>query len=581
MTRAGSPAQATGRAVRAGPMAARDGGPRARAGRRLGRAGAGLLVGAVLAAPVAAAAPAQAGSPQAAPTAEVRLKLEGADVREVFASLADAANLSFVALPGLSGPVSLALQGLTVEQALELVARATGFGYVLTASTLVAGPRDALEARFGAAAVRPELPAPGPGQPARQPPPDQVAIEALVVELFVSEIGRQSWLDLSRFVLSIEPGAGVVRVTPSQAMAQLQALEQRNLARLLARPRLTTVSGQTASIFIGDETPVVLGGGTDAAERLETISVGIKLEITPVVADDGSITVDVRTEVSDKVGTVRAAGQELPQIRSRSATTRVRVWDGQAIFIGGLTRQKEGETRVGLPVLKEFPVLGPIFTSEAVEEERTDMNILLFPRLIRTDDAATATSSQASDATGVKRAAEVAGAPAEPFPLPEDLPGRAPLRPPRRPATVPRPGLRLSISDATQSAWQLSLERAAADGQGASTSLSALPATVDGQRGHAWGIGLQWRWYWPARPTALWVGLGADGLWVQRAAGSTVGQVWLLRLDGGARVALAPTPLFFEPYVRWVVLTSSSVGGLQLDRWRPGLWAGVNLGVSF
>ena len=535
-------------------------------------------------------------SAQAPGGAEVRLKLDAADVREVFASLADAAGLSFVALPGLSGLVSLSLQGLTVEEALELVARSTGFGYVLVASTLVAGPREALVARFGPAAVRPEAPEPAPAAPARARPGDQVVIEALVVELFVSEMGRQSWLDLSQFVLSIEPGAGVVRVTPRQAIAQLQALEQRNLARLLARPRLTTVSGQTASIFIGDETPVVLSGGTDAADRLETISVGIKLEITPVVAEDGSITVDVKTEVSDQVGTVAAAGQQLPRIRSRSATTRVRVVDGQAIFIGGLTRQKETETRLGLPVLKEFPVLGQLFTSDSVEEERTDMNILLFPRIVPSPADGPLAGAQApgqpagaqvpgppADAQVPRAPASthVPGAPAEPSPFPEDLPGTARLRPPRLAPGVPKPGLRLSLSDAAEGALRLSMERAAAQGQGASTSVAAAPATVGGQEGRAWGIGLQWRWYWPAKPTGLWVGLGAEALWVEGPGGAPAGQAWALHVDGGGRIEMTPTPVFFEPYFRWVVSTSSTVADLRLRRWGQGLWAGVNIGVTF
>lgn len=509
----------------------------------------------------AVAASAPSGGPPGTAAAQtgvggVSLTLQDAEVREVLASLADAAGWNFVALPGLQGRVGVSLRGLSVEQAVDLVARIAGVGYVLQDRTLVVGPRDALESRFGAQNVRPARPGQPPGVP-------QVAIEAMVVELFFSESQAEP-LASSLVPIGLAAGSGVAQLTPSEALAQLQALERRGLARLLARPRLTAVSGQAATIFLGDQTPVVLQGVSENVtfQRLEQISVGIRLQVTPTVLEDGSIVVQVQTEVSNAVEFVRVQGNELPRVRTRSASTRVRVRDGEAIFIGGLTREAESENQSGVPILREFPVFGQLFTTQRVEQERTDLTILLFPTL-------------------VTQAAQAAPAPQQTDPLVQSLPGGMPLRPRRQLPSGPRSALRLTATDALSSAWQLSLERAVRPGRWAATTVTVVPSRVQGQDGHAVGLGLEWRWTWPAVAPHLWVGAGADNFWLQDPQAATTGQAWMARLDAGARVPIPDTPLFLEPYARWVPVLSSTDPTRQFVRWERGLWAGLNVGVSF
>jgi len=128
------------------------------------------------------------------------------------------------------------------------------------------------------------------------------------------------------------------------------------------------MNGRTAQIAITKDQYFIIQTGTTqfyAQNTLQSVSSGIKLEITPFTAASGEITVYVKPEVGDVVG----AGQDnLPEISRRTANTSVRVRDGQTFTIGGLSLQSDKNTQKKVPLLGDIPILG---TSSATIRPRS------------------------------------------------------------------------------------------------------------------------------------------------------------------------------------------------------------------
>lgn len=158
----------------------------------------------------------------------------------------------------------------------------------------------------------------------------------------------------------------------------LRALEEEGKVRVLASPKLATLSGQEATMFVGDRVPIVLVDD-EGRERLEFLESGISLRVLPQVGEDGYITISVRPEASTFAYTT---GSTYPTIRTREAETTIRVKDGQPVLIGGLLQEQENESASKLPILGQLPILGSLFSSTTTDNSETDMNIFLIPRIV-------------------------------------------------------------------------------------------------------------------------------------------------------------------------------------------------------
>ncbi len=159
----------------------------------------------------------------------------------------------------------------------------------------------------------------------------------------------------------------------------LKALEDQGDAKLLANPKIATLSGQEASIFVGDRVPIVLTG-EDGSRSVNFLEAGIDLKVTPKIADDLYITILVKPEVSTFIW---KAGTDYPQIRTREAETTVRVKDGQPIIIGGLIQEEEAELITQIPFLSQLPVLGRLFQWKELKQNQTEMTIFMIPRIVK------------------------------------------------------------------------------------------------------------------------------------------------------------------------------------------------------
>jgi type II secretory pathway component GspD/PulD (secretin) len=158
--------------------------------------------------------------------------------------------------------------------------------------------------------------------------------------------------------------------------ASLEALVQTGEARIRANPRIATLNGRTAEIGMTKDQYFVIATTTSeytTYSTLQAVSSGIRLEITPYASASGEITVHVEPEVGDVVG---RGEDDLPEISRRTASTTVRVKDGETFTIGGLSVQQEIVVQKKVPLLGDIPLLGAIFRYE--EKSMRDNQIVIF-----------------------------------------------------------------------------------------------------------------------------------------------------------------------------------------------------------
>ncbi|SDF77086.1 Type 3 secretion system secretin [Sporomusa acidovorans DSM 3132] len=155
--------------------------------------------------------------------------------------------------------------------------------------------------------------------------------------------------------------------------------------RLLASPRIATLDGVTARILIGDRLAVESSQPTTGSTPIISVNyvdVGIKLEVTPTVNQDGYITTHIQPEVSNKTDTTKSGN---PNIRTRQAETTLRVKSGNTIVLGGLIQRQDTSDVFKFPILGDLPLVGNFFTTKNKEVIETELIILLTPKLIDKD----------------------------------------------------------------------------------------------------------------------------------------------------------------------------------------------------
>lgn len=163
--------------------------------------------------------------------------------------------------------------------------------------------------------------------------------------------------------------------------ATLNALISRGKAKVLATPRIITIPGKEASIFIGDHIPVQTEKHDNSGSYMSTeyLDAGIKLQYTPLVSSDGRmVTAQVHTEVSTPVLISELRNY---RITSRTADTNVRMFSGETLVIGGLINEEEQSSLQKVPFLGDLPLLGNLFKSRTKKRSKVEVLLLLTPHI--------------------------------------------------------------------------------------------------------------------------------------------------------------------------------------------------------
>ncbi len=172
--------------------------------------------------------------------------------------------------------------------------------------------------------------------------------------------------------------------------AVFEALEQQSLAKTLAEPTLTAISGETATFLSGGEFPYASGIDENNNVTYDFKEYGIRLEFTPTVLDEGRINLVISTEIS-AIGTIITPGV-VPVTQKRTKTT-IELPSGGTLMISGLLKDNMSDTIRGVPFLKDIPILGILFRSTAFSQQRTELVILVTAYLVKPIDSVSAASS--------------------------------------------------------------------------------------------------------------------------------------------------------------------------------------------
>lgn len=159
---------------------------------------------------------------------------------------------------------------------------------------------------------------------------------------------------------------------------KLQAYERDGEMKVLASPNLLCRSGKSAEFFAGGEFPVKLMG----ARQSEVIwkKYGIELKIKPVIDSIGQMSVELETTISsiDKSKTV----DQVPALHSHKLMSHFDLAESKTIALSGLIKNESGESSEGLSYLADLPIIGSLFSSKDFLENRTELVILVTPKLM-------------------------------------------------------------------------------------------------------------------------------------------------------------------------------------------------------
>lgn len=191
----------------------------------------------------------------------------------------------------------------------------------------------------------------------------------------------------------IKPFGGVLTIGPGGTEVLLsdivQAISEQGDVKILSNPTISTLNNQKAIIRVGDQDVFFITGAvatqTTVTQFIQpmTIDVGIILDVTPQIAEDGTIIMNIHPSITEKTGEKLAPDGKstFPLLSVRETDTTIRVKDGQTVIIAGLMQEKTEETFIGVPGLQSLPIFGNLFRYRAEKKRNVELVIMITPTL--------------------------------------------------------------------------------------------------------------------------------------------------------------------------------------------------------
>lgn len=232
--------------------------------------------------------------------------------------------------------------------------------------------------------------------------PVQVLLEATIAEVSLNDelsFGLRSYFEQhgtrgtftdagNGAVSSTFPGLSFL-FSGTNSGAALNALSSITNVNVVSSPSLMVVDNQEAKLQIGDQVPIATQQARDTenvnAPVINTISfrdTGIILTVKPRVSSSGQVVLDIEQEVSS-VSNTTTSGIDSPTISQRKIKTSVVVTDGQTLALGGLIEERSNRTTAGAPGISKIPVVGALFRNRKDKRGKTELLVLITPRVIR------------------------------------------------------------------------------------------------------------------------------------------------------------------------------------------------------
>jgi len=246
-------------------------------------------------------------------------------------------------------------------------------------------------------------------------PPLQVLIEVTVaevvlndnlnygVEYFINSGKTNTLLTTSNVaaIAPVVPGFNLSWVAGNFApRAILDLLSKVTQTKVISTPRLLVLSNQTARLQVGDVVPIITQSAASTVTSNPLVlnnvtykETGVVLEVTPRVNSGGYVTMDVNQSVSNVV-TTSTSQIDSPTFQQRRLTSTISVKTGETILLGGLIQQTDSRGSQGIPVLNEIPGLGALFGSHTNGAGRTELIMLMTPRVVTNEAESRSLTSQ-------------------------------------------------------------------------------------------------------------------------------------------------------------------------------------------
>jgi len=373
----------------------------------------------------------------------ISLDFQDADIRSVLRLMAEYANISIVSGDDVKGNITLSMKNVPWEQALDSILDIHGLakkqmGNVISIMTLERKKKDESDRKAAEESqVKAEETRIAREQKllAEKGLLQQILIEAKIVEateVFIKNIGinwgfggaqsigaygsriaggtntvaTNSWaspypseitvpdstgnplhmaaVNLPAALAIASPTLGVVIGAGTAFLeAQLAALESTTSGKIISAPKVVTMDGVKATIKQGDEVPYVTPGAVGAAPTVSFKEALLRLDVKPKITAEGKISMEIKAtnDVPDYAQAVTLQGN--PPIRKNEVESTVVINDGDTIVIGGITRSQNDFTVSGLPWLQKIPVLGWLFKTESITNQKRQLLIFVTPKILK------------------------------------------------------------------------------------------------------------------------------------------------------------------------------------------------------
>jgi general secretion pathway protein D len=239
-------------------------------------------------------------------------------------------------------------------------------------------------------------------------PTKSAMIEVVVAELSVGALQRLGVQWTHNGLTSLTParsatlGGSGLSISYTNAardiLAAIDALASDSNARVLSNPKVMARNGETASIQVGSEVPIVTtqqstsvngspfpGVGTAGVlQQIQYRSTGVILNVRPVINSGNRLDLDVSQEVSSPEVTETGVNSS-PTISTRRISTKLSLRDGSTVLLGGLISRNSSRSKSGVPLLKDIPLIGAAFRNQSERADERELLVMITPYVINDD----------------------------------------------------------------------------------------------------------------------------------------------------------------------------------------------------
>jgi general secretion pathway protein D len=240
--------------------------------------------------------------------------------------------------------------------------------------------------------------------------PLQVLIEATIAQVDLNDAlayGTQFFFRVNHVAETLGPGQVPVTAPAIPPLGQLpfpstlpyfiiskspnfalEALSNVTKVKVLSAPQVMVLDNEPARLQVGQQVPVLTGQATSTLttptifNSVDYHATGVIMQVTPRVNSGGLVTLDIAQEVSDVAAAATNSVSGSPTFNDQTFRTRVAIQDGQTVGMAGLIRDNASEGNEGIPLLKDIPLLGTLFSTQQGSRMRTELLVLITPHVV-------------------------------------------------------------------------------------------------------------------------------------------------------------------------------------------------------